>query len=70
MDGETQDYTGWMIDQMAGADDVAQAILITRAKDGSVSYDTVGSNIPDRLGLLRTITLVHENDLMVVWGHQ
>jgi hypothetical protein len=45
----------FLIEKMAGMDDVTQVLLVVRLANGEISYDTCGQIAADTLGMLEFV---------------
>lgn len=52
---EDENPTDFLISKMVALDDITQVLIITRSKDGEISYDTCGQIAADTLGMIEFV---------------
>lgn len=52
---EDENPTDFLISKMVALDDITQVLIITRSKDGTISYDTCGQIAADTLGMIEFV---------------
>lgn len=56
-DNENLSPTDFLISKMEGMDEVTQVLVVTRTRDGEISYDTCGQIAADTLGMIRFVEI-------------
>lgn len=52
---EDENPTDFLIAKMEDMDDITQVLIVTRHKDGEISYDTCGQIAADTLGMIEFV---------------
>ena len=52
MDNEDLTPSEFLISKMEGMDDITQVLIVTRSRDGEISYDSCGQIAADTLGMI------------------
>lgn len=47
----------FLISKMEGMDDITQVLIVTRAADGEISYDSCGQIAADTLGMIQFVQI-------------
>jgi hypothetical protein len=52
---EEDNPSAFLISKMEGMDDITQVLIVTRSKDGEISYDSCGQIAADTLGMIEFV---------------
>lgn len=55
MDNEDLTPSEFLISKMEGMDDITQVLIVTRSRDGEISYDSCGQIAADTLGMIEFV---------------
>jgi len=55
VDNEDLTPSEFLISKMEGMDDITQVLIVTRSRDGEISYDSCGQIAADTLGMIEFV---------------